>query len=508
MTTATAQTAVSSPKRIVTTAGVGAWLSRPLASYHLVVTITILLSAFGLIMVLSASAPEAVAEGKDPYSMFWQQLGYMALGAVLFSLALRVSPRMLRSLAFPGIVLAVVALALVLVPGVGVKHLGARRWFEIAGVSVQPSEAAKLGLAIWGAHVLATRRRETAALRDYMVPLVPVATGMCVLIVLEPNLSTAVSVALIVAALLWYSGLSFKVFAAVAVVGTVSAALLAVSASYRAARVFTFFGKSADPSGSDYQPRQARLSLAAGGPFGEGLGQSRQKYQYVPNAHNDFIFAIIGEELGLIGCLLVLALFGALAYVGLRIAQRSLDPFLRLYSASATTLLIGQMLINVGYVTGLLPVTGVQLPLVSAGGSSTAVTLLMLGILANAARHEPDAISALRAARPGRVSRFLRLPLPEPVRPYQAKLLRGQGSRARVPSPERGRGAQERPTGSAKARPVQAANPSRRARTRRWDSPPMGEAERPRQPRRPMAQRPPEGRRPAPPLRRPRSSGR
>lgn len=506
--TATIAAERAASKRAGAAPGMGAWLSRPLASYHLVVTITILLSAFGLIMVLSASAPEAVAEGKDPYSMFWQQMAYVALGAVLFALALRVSPRMLRNLAFPGIVLAVVSLALVLVPGVGVKIMGARRWFEVAGFSVQPSEAAKLALALWGAHVLATRRRETAALRDYLVPLVPVSTLICVLIVLEPNLSTAVSLALIVGALLWYSGLSYKVFGAVALVGVVSSAILAVSASYRAARLFTFLGKSSDPLGSDYQPRQARLSLAAGEIVGKGLGQSRQKYQYVPNAHNDFIFAIIGEELGLIGCLMVLALFGAFAYVGLRIAQRSLDPFLRLYSAAVTTLLLGQMLINVGYVTGLLPVTGVQLPLVSAGGSSTAVTLLMLGILANAARHEPDAVSALRAAPPGRVSRFLRLPLPEPVRPYQAKLLRGQGSRARAQSPERGRGPQERPTGSAKARPAQSASAGRRARTRRWDGPVAGEAERVRQPGRGGAQRPAEQRRPAPPSRRPGGSGR
>ncbi|WP_245535302.1 putative lipid II flippase FtsW [Segniliparus rotundus] len=493
MTATMPDPALAASARAVVKGGVGAWLSRPLASYHLVITITALLSVFGLIMVLSASAPEAVAHGEDPYSKFWQQLMYVVLGVMLFALALRVSPRMLRTLAFPCMVVAVVSLALVLVPGVGVKIMGARRWFEVAGVSVQPSELAKLALAVWGAHVLASRRRETAVLRDYLVPLIPVSTVMCVLIVLEPNLSTAVSLALIVAALLWYSGLSLKVFASVAVVGVVAAAVLAVSASYRAARVLTLFGKSADPLGSDYQPRQARLSLAAGEWFGKGLGQSRQKYQYVPNAHNDFIFAIIGEELGLIGCLLVLSLFGAFAYVGLRIAQRSLDPFLRLYAASVTTLLLGQMLINVGYVTGLLPVTGVQLPLVSAGGSSIAVTLLMLGILANAARHEPDAVSALRAAPPGRVSRFLRLPLPEPVRPYQARLLRGQGARAQ--SPARGRGAAERPSGGGAA--------PRRPRAKRQSPQAARDADPARQPRRASA-----ARASAPQSRRPRSSGR
>ena len=165
--------------------------------------------------------------------------------------------------------------------------------------------------------------------------------------------------------------------------------------------------------------------------FGEGLGQGTAKWNYLPNAHNDFIFAIIGEELGLVGAVGLLALFGLFAYTGMRIARRSADPFLRLLTAAATMWVIGQSFINVGYVIGLLPVTGIQLPLISAGGTSTATTLFMIGVMANAARHEPDAVAALRAGRDDRMNRLLRLPLPEPYVPTRVEALRDRLRTAR-----------------------------------------------------------------------------
>lgn len=198
--------------------------------------------------------------------------------------------------------------------------------------------------------------------------------------------------------------------------------------------------------------------------FGDGLGQGTAKWNYLPNAHNDFIFAIIGEELGLIGATGLLALFGLFAYTGMRIARRSVDPFLRLLSATTTLWLIGQMFINVGYVVGLLPVTGLQLPLISAGGSSQATTLLMMGLLTNAARHEPDAVAALRAGRDDRVDRLLRLPLPEPYVPPRLDLVRERLSAKKAS------GSATRPA-KAKAKPKAAprsakAKPDARARTR------------------------------------------
>jgi cell division protein FtsW len=179
--------------------------------------------------------------------------------------------------------------------------------------------------------------------------------------------------------------------------------------------------------------------LADGGLFGRGLGQSRAKWSYLPNAHNDFIFAIIGEELGMIGCLAVIGLFGLFVYTGLRIAMRSVDPFLRLLTAGATCWVFGQAMINIGYVVGLLPVTGLQLPLVSYGGTSTAITLLMFGIIASAARHEPEAIAALHAGQEGRIARALRLPLPAVFSPKRAAMARSKSTRPTLAAQDRTR---------------------------------------------------------------------
>jgi cell division protein FtsW len=229
---------------------------------------------------------------------------------------------------------------------------------------------------------------------------------------------------IILLGLLWYAGLPLRVFLSSLFAAIVAAAILAVSAGYRSDRVRSWLDPGQDPQDSGYQARQAKYALANGGIFGDGLGQGTAKWNYLPNAHNDFIFAIIGEELGLVGALGLLALFGLFAYTGMRIARRSADPFLRLLTATTTMWVLGQSFINVGYVIGLLPVTGIQLPLISAGGTSTATTLLMIGMMANAARHEPEAVAALRAGRDDRMNRILRLPLPAPYTPSRVEALR------------------------------------------------------------------------------------
>ena len=235
-----------------------------------------------------------------------------------------------------------------------------------------------------------------------------------------------------------------------------------MSAGYRSDRVRSWLNPGQDPQDSGYQARQAKFALANGGIFGDGLGQGTAKWNYLPNAHNDFIFAIIGEELGLVGALGLLALFGLFAYTGMRIARRSADPFLRLLTATTTMWVIGQSFINVGYVIGLLPVTGIQLPLISAGGTSTATTLLMIGMMANAARHEPEAVAALRAGRDDRMNRLLRLPLPEPYAPTRVEALRDRlRSRPQPAKPQRSRRA-ARPAGGRAGRAARTAAADRR----------------------------------------------
>jgi cell division protein FtsW len=426
----------------------GAWLGRPMTSFHLIIAVTALLIMLGLTMVLSASGVHSYDEDGSPWAIFARQVLWTIVGLIAFYIALRMPVQLMRSLAFSGFALTIVMLVLVLIPGIGKEANGSRGWFVIAGFSMQPSELAKIAFAIWGAHLLAARRLERASLREMLIPLVPAAVIALALIVAQPDLGQTVSLGIILLGLLWYAGLPLRVFASSLVAVIVSAAVLAVSEGYRSDRVQSWLNPGADAQGSGYQARQARFALANGGVFGDGLGQGTAKWNYLPNAHNDFIFAIIGEELGFVGAVGLLCLFGLFGYTGMRIARRSADPFLRLLTATATLWVMGQVFINVGYVVGLLPVTGLQLPLISAGGTSTATTLLIIGIMANAARHEPEAVAALRAGREDRVNRLLRLPLPEPYVPTRTEALRDRlrsrpgsppAKAARKPAPEKKR---------------------------------------------------------------------
>jgi cell division protein FtsW len=402
----------------------GAWLGRPMTSFHLIIAVTALLITLGLIMVLSASGVHSYDEDGSPWAIFGRQVLWTVVGLIAFYVAMRMPVQLMRSMAFTAFALTIVMLVLVLIPGIGHEANGSRGWFVIAGFSMQPSELAKIAFAIWGAHLLAARRMERASLREMLIPLVPAAVIALALIVAQPDLGQTVSLGIILLGLLWYAGLPLRVFLSSLVAVMVSAAILAVSEGYRSDRVQSWLNPGADLQGSGYQARQAKFALANGGVLGDGLGQSTAKWNYLPNAHNDFIFAIIGEELGFVGAVGLLCLFGLFAYTGMRIARRSADPFLRLLTATATLWVMGQVFINVGYVVGLLPITGLQLPLISAGGTSTATTLLMIGIMANAARHEPEAVAALRAGRDDRVDRLLRLPLPEPYVPTRTEALR------------------------------------------------------------------------------------
>jgi cell division protein FtsW len=402
----------------------GAWLGRPMTSFHLIIAVAALLTTLGLTMVLSASGVHSYDEDGSPWVIFAKQVLWTIVGLVAFYAALRMPVNLMRRLAFPAFAMTIVMLALVLVPGIGKEANGSRGWFVVAGFSMQPSELAKIAFAIWGAHLLAARRLEHASLREMLFPLVPAAVIALFLIVLQPDLGQTVSMGIILLGLLWYAGLPLRVFLSSLVAVVLAAGVLAMSAGYRSDRVQSWLNPGDDSMGSGYQARQARYALANGGIFGDGLGQGTAKWNYLPNAHNDFIFAIIGEELGFVGAVGLLLLFGLFAYTGMRIARRSADPFLRLLTATTTLWVLGQAFINVGYVVGLLPITGLQLPLISAGGTSTATTLLMIGVMTSAARHEPEAVAALRAGRPDRMNRLLRLPPPEPYVPSRIEAAR------------------------------------------------------------------------------------
>ncbi|WP_461479778.1 putative lipid II flippase FtsW [Mycobacterium sp. HUMS_1102779] len=450
----------------------GAWLNRPMTSFHLIIAVAGLLTTLGLIMVLSASGVRSYDSDGSAWVIFGKQVLWTAIGVGGAYVAMRMSVRFLRRVAFTGYVVTVILLVLVLVPGIGHLANGSRKWFVVGGLSMQPSELAKIALAIWGAHLLAARRVERASLREMLIPLVPAAVISLALIVAQPDLGQTVSLGIILLALLWYGGLPLRVFGTSLLAVFAAGAVLAMSAGYRSERVRSWINPESDPQDTGYQARQAKFALAHGGIFGDGLGQGVAKWNYLPNAHNDFIFAIIGEELGFIGAFGLLVLFGLFAYTGMRIARRSADPFLRLLTAATTMWVLGQAFINIGYVIGILPVTGIQLPLISAGGTSTAATLFMIGIMANAARHEPEAVAALRAGRDDKVNRLLRLPLPQPYVPTRLESFRdrkgGRPRAAKAPARKSGRdaGAPPRPA----ARPARRSGGAARARARHHGS--------------------------------------
>lgn len=413
-------------------AALTAWLARPLTSLHIVLGVFGLLTLIGLVMVLSASSVQAYNEGGSSYGVFGRQLLFCLVGLVAFWAGLRIRPSTMRALAPFCLAGSLLLLVLVLAPGVGHVRGGARSWFVLGPISVQPTELAKISLALWGAHVLAARQRLLHNWRQALSPLVPVTMVLCTLIVLEPDLGSALSLAIVLYGLLFVAGVPMRLLGALTVGGLLGAVGLALSAGYRQARITAFLSPgTSDPLGASYQARQALYSLADGGLFGVGLGQGRAKWDYLPNAHNDFIYAIIGEELGMLGALAVLGLFGMVAFVGLRIASRSVDPWLRLVVATLTIWMVGQALINIGYVVGLLPVTGIPLPLVSSGGSALVTAMFVGGLLANAARHEPEAVAALRTHGQGRAARLLGLAPPEPYRSAGRSRVRvpAQGSR-------------------------------------------------------------------------------
>ncbi|SPM32133.1 Bacterial cell division protein FtsW, lipid II flippase, partial [Mycobacterium terramassiliense] len=426
----------------------GAWLGRPMTSFHLIIAVTGLLTTLGLIMVLSASGVRSYGADGSAWVIFAKQVLWTVIGLVAAYIAMRVSVRFIRRVAFTGYLITIILLVLVLVPGIGNLANGSRKWFVIAGFSMQPSELAKIAFAIWGAHLLAARRMERASLREMLIPLVPAAVIALALIVAQPDLGQTVSLGIILLALLWYAGLPLRVFVTSLVAVFMAGAVLAMSAGYRSDRVRSWINPENDPQDTGYQARQAKFALAHGGVFGDGLGQGVAKWNYLPNAHNDFIFAIIGEELGFIGAFGLLALFGLFAYTGMRIARRSADPFLRLVTATTTMWILGQAFINIGYVIGVLPVTGLQLPLISAGGTSTAATLFMIGIMANAARHEPEAVAALRAGRDDKVNQLLRLPLPRPYAPSRIEAFRDR-KRDGAPASRKAPKAPKAPAGKA-----------------------------------------------------------
>jgi len=383
-------------------------LGRPLTSYHLLVGCTSLLLALGLVMVLSASSVEAYTLTGDSLSIFQKQALWAVIGIPAAWVASRTSVRWYRRSAIPLLLLAFGLLALVLVPGFGVRVNGNQNWIAFGGpFRVQPSEAAKLALVLWSADLLARKHKLIVQWRHLLIPLLPVSAAMIGLVLLGGDLGTTMVLVAIVIAMLFVVGAPARLFVFLGAVLVVGVGLLSVTAPHRLDRFRTWFNPESDYLGAGWQAMHARFALGSGGWWGLGLGAGREKWGDLPEAHTDFIFAVIGEELGLIGTVAVLVLFGLMVFAGLRTALRSQDLFSRLAAAGATAWIASQALINIGAVLGIIPIAGLPLPLVSYGGSALLPTLVALGMLISFARNEPGARAALAARGPGRARRAL-----------------------------------------------------------------------------------------------------
>ena len=377
-----------------------------MTSLHLVLAIFALMLGFGLLMVLSSSSVSAFRIGGSSFSVFANQATYAVVGLICFCAAQYIPVRVMRSLSTAAVIISLALLIAVLLPGVGALVNGARSWIRLGGLQFQPSEVAKLALLVWMAHVLAARRSTLRSPKALLIPVLPVFALMAALIMMQPDLGTTVALTIVFMAVMFFAGAPWWMFAGLATAGAVGFFALAFSASYRTARLLSFINPEAHPEVS-YQLLQSLYGMGNGGWFGVGLGQSRAKWSYLPNADSDFIFAVIGEELGLIGAGILLLLFALLAYTGMRIARRNVDPFVKIVASAGTVWLVGQAAINIGYVVGLLPVTGIPLPMISAGGTSLLITMVVFGLLANFARREPQAAAALHAGGGHPLARFL-----------------------------------------------------------------------------------------------------
>ena len=369
--------------------GAAARSSAPLRSGQpatLIAMISCLLVVVGLVMILSASSVTSFANYGSSFLFFKRQLVWAVAGMALFVLFCRLDYRRLKGFGYVLYPIAFVLLVLTLIPGVGVTVGGGTRWIALGAMSFQPSELAKLALVLLSADVF-SRKQERLLQEPWhmLIPMVPAIGLMTALVLLQPDLGTTLLLGAIGIGMLFVAGAPLRFLLPLGAAGMGIAAVAALSAPYRRARVLAFMDPWADPLSTGYHTIQSLIALGSGGWLGVGLGASRQKWMYIPNAHTDFIFAILGEEMGVLGTVAVLGMFALLAFLGMRAAQRAPDRFGMLMASGIVIWISVQALVNIGAVTAVLPVTGVPLPLLSFGGTSLVLSLTAMGILTNIA---------------------------------------------------------------------------------------------------------------------------
>ena len=368
--------------------GLAARLEHPMVHYQILLGATGFLLTLGVVMVASSSSVFSYQQNDgNSWALATRQLIFAALGVFLMMAVSKMHVDSIRRWA--NLFMVGVGILLVAVLIIGTARYGQKNWIEFGGpFRIQPSEFAKLAVVLWGADVLDKKYHLLEQRNHLLVPLVPVCLTVLVLIMLQGDLGTAMVMMPIMASLLYFVGAPRKWFAAMAAVALAAIAALSIAAPYRMARFTSWLDPFADAQGTGFQVIRGQQALGSGGWWGVGLGGSREKWGTLPEAHTDFIYAVIGEELGILGTMTVMILFVIIAIIGLRIARSTNEAFIQIAALGIITWLVVQALVNIGAVLGILPITGVPLPMVSYGGSSLIPSLVAMGVLMSFAKHE------------------------------------------------------------------------------------------------------------------------
>ncbi|MBD7958045.1 putative lipid II flippase FtsW [Microbacterium sp. Sa4CUA7] len=361
------------------------------SEFVLISSAALLLTGFGLVMVLSATSATSTAAGLGPFDTLIKQSVFAAIGIPLMFVLSRFPVTFWKRVAWPALIAATALQLLVFVPGIGISNDGNRNWIGIAGVQAQPSEFLKVTLALWLGLVLYRKRSLLTKWQHVFIPVVPVGGLVIATVLAGSDLGTAMILVLILLAALFFSGVKLRLFVIPLIGAVVAVAALAIGSPNRMRRIMSFLDADciSDYLETCYQPLHGVWSLASGGVFGLGLGNSREKYAWLPAAAHDYIFAIVGEELGLIGCAVALGLFALFAVGAFHVVRKTDDAFVRIAAGAITVWIVGQALINIGVVLRVFPVLGVPLPFMSQGGTALLSVLIACGVLLSFARTLP-----------------------------------------------------------------------------------------------------------------------
>ena len=375
--------------------------------YYALVIATFGLLFIGMVMILSASTTVSYKQFNNQYIIFLRQLMFAAIGVVLMMAISRLPKVFFLKWSVVALVISIVLLILVLIPSIGISVAGQRNWISLWGpFRLQPSEVAKLTLIVWGSAVLSKQiRSKTTTWQNLLIPVFPVGLIITVLVIFEGDLGTTLIIGPILLSLFYAVGAPMKLFTWSAMAGLLGILYLSIQETYRIQRFLSWISPTVENQDAGWQVTHGKYALASGGWTGIGLGASREKWGWLPAAHTDFIFAVVGEELGLVGTIIVLIFIGTIAYVALTLARETNDRFTKLIATSVMAWIVVQSIINIGAVLGLLPVTGVPLPLVSYGGSSLIFTLAAIGVLMAVLRAEPTVKADLKKKKSSRVNK-------------------------------------------------------------------------------------------------------